>query len=226
MKRAGIVVVTAFAAAIGYRVLRRVGRRSGGTEVDLYHALPGDDLVEQPDLIADRITLIDASPREVWPWLVQLGKQRGGWYFPAVVERFLPQAARGAWQIIPRFQSLAVGDIVPDYGPGNGVFKVMVLEPPHALVQYTIRQPSAGWTWPEVTDPLPLDVLTLSWAMVLSEVALGRTRLHVRLRANYPGWRSPLKMMLAETVDYVTTELMFRGLKERLRGENNLQSPL
>ncbi|MGH3458433.1 hypothetical protein, partial [Aeromicrobium sp.] len=58
-------------------------------------SLPGDDLV-RADVTMDRAFTLDASPSVVWPWLVQVGKDRAGWYLPHVVERFVPRRRRAA----------------------------------------------------------------------------------------------------------------------------------
>ena len=86
-------------------------------------------------------------------------------------------------------QHLKIGDEVPDYGPGDPVFRVAQLDPPHALVYLTIRQPSRNWTWPDPKEPLPADALSLSWALVLEDLGRSRSRLHVRLRAKRDSWR-------------------------------------
>ena len=105
----------------GYVLLRRIGERSGVTDEDIARTLPGDELVNAPHMIADRATVIDAPAEHIWPWLMQLGKARAGWYFPAWLERVLPAKARGAREILPAFQTYAQGDLVPDYGPGTGL---------------------------------------------------------------------------------------------------------
>ncbi|GAB3662809.1 hypothetical protein GCM10027596_25070 [Nocardioides korecus] len=45
-------------------------------------AMPGDEIVSQPGSVMDRAFTIDAAPTELWPWLLQLGKHRAGWYLP------------------------------------------------------------------------------------------------------------------------------------------------
>ena len=74
---------------------------------------PGDDLVDPADVVMDRAVTFDAAPEAVWPWLVQLGKHRAGWYLPLRVERFLPAGRRATRQIQPRWQHLQAGDIIP-----------------------------------------------------------------------------------------------------------------
>ncbi len=56
---------------------------------------PGDDLVSDPLIVIVRHASCAAAPEDVWPWLVQLGRGRGGWYFPAWFERVIPRRRRG-----------------------------------------------------------------------------------------------------------------------------------
>ena len=65
-------------------------------EAERRAARPGDDLVARPDVVMDRAFTVAAAPAAVWPWLVQLGKKRAGWYLPASAEHFLPRARRAA----------------------------------------------------------------------------------------------------------------------------------
>jgi hypothetical protein len=173
-------------------------------------------------MIVDRATVLDSSSREVWPWLVQLGKRRGGWYMPAWLEPLIVRRpeTKSATQIVQEFQRLAVGEAIPDYGPGDPIFKVMEIDPPEALVYLTIRQRSRNWTWPEPDDPLPGDALALSWALVLEDLGGSRSRLHVRLRGGR-GRRGRFMWLVGPVfgvIDYVTIVVMFAGLKERLSG--------
>ena len=209
------VTVAAAGGAIG---LRRLARRSGVTAADLARPLPGDELVPEPSFVVDRAALLPAPPPSVWPWLVQLGKARGWWYLPAWAERFVwAREKRGARRVVAALQELAVGDVVPDWGPGDPVFKVATLEPPRALVYHSIRQRSNGWRWPEPDAPRPPDAFEFSWALVVEPAAGERSRLHVRLRAATPGGRSrPLLELGGGLIDYLTIELMVRGLRERL----------
>ena len=218
-RRVGVAAVVAIAGAAGVSSIVRLARRSGVADADLEKALPGDELVLDPIFVADRAAVIDAPPGQIWPWLVQLGKGRAGWYMPMRLERLLPGSWRGARTIDPRWQTLAAGDRTPDYGPGAGEFETVVLDPPRTLVQYSVREPSAGWTWPEIDDPVPDGAMALTWVHILEPLPAGRTRLHVRLRATTPGrtnMRGPMGIM-GGLVDWLTIALLFRGLQERVR---------
>ena len=219
-----LLLTSAVAASVGIAgglAIRRVGRRSGVSDAELARTLPGDDLVPSARLVTDHATVLDASRESVWPWIEQLGKGRGNWYLPSRLERLLPRAARGAGRIEPHFLGLAEGDVVPDYGPGVGTFKVALVDPPVALVYYSVREPELGWGWPEPGVPLTDKALVLSWALVLENVDRGHARLHIRLRADRPARRrmSPALALLGGFVDWVTIALLFVGLQERLRAE-------
>jgi hypothetical protein len=215
----GVALLSTAVAATVFAALgaRRLARRSGVTAADLLAPLPGDELVPRPDFVVDRAMGLPAPPAAVWPWLVQLGKGRAWWYLPAWAERFVwAEDKRGARRIVPELQALAVGDAVPDWGPGDPVFRVAVLDPPHALVYHSLRQRSNQWRWPQPDTPRPPDCLELSWALVLAPLPGGRARLHVRLRAAGVGRAKPLIELGGGLIDYVTIVLLFCGLGERL----------
>jgi hypothetical protein len=183
----------------------RVGRRSGVTGAELATPLPGDDVVPDARVVIDRATTLSAPSERVWPWIVQLGKGRGGWYFPAWIEAVVPRHRRGLRHVEPRWQRLAVGDVIPDWGGPGATFEVVTLDPPRALVHRSVR--GRG-------DREPVRI---SWALVLTPVDAG-TRLHLRLRISALGRRAPrLMTTLAGLVDEATVAPLFAGLAERLR---------
>ena len=135
---------------------------------DAARSLPGDDLIADASAVMDRVLHLPAPPEQVWPWLVQLGKRRAGWYFPRNVERVIPRRRRASTTIQPRWQATAVGDRVPDWGPGDPSFEAVTVDPPHALVYSSLRQRSRGHAWPDPGHEDDADVMAFSWALVLS----------------------------------------------------------
>lgn len=75
--------------ALGEAVLVHLGRTYGSTKDERTTALPGDRVVSDPTVVTDHATTIDAPPAAVWPWLVQMGWGRGGWYTARWVDRLL-----------------------------------------------------------------------------------------------------------------------------------------
>lgn len=213
----GGLVLAAGLAAPG---LGRLARRSGVTDAEVDSSLPGDELVAGAGHVIDRAATIPAPVAAVWPWLVQLGKQRAGWYFPRWVDLAIPRGRRSLRAIDPGLLSLTPGQRVPDWGPGDPLFEVASIESEQALVYLSLRQKSRNWTWPDRTDPLPGDVLALSWALVLTPATATSSRLHLRLRLRTARGRSPL-MGLGGLFDWVTVALLFAGLRERVTGPNS-----
>lgn len=161
--------------------------------------LDGDDIVGKPDVTMDRAFTIDAPTGDVWPWIVQLGKRRAGWYFPLVVERFIPTRRRALRVIDARFQRLEVGDVIPDYGGAAASFDVARIAPGRLLVYRSVR----GRT-------------SLSWAITLTAVGASRTRLHFRLILG-PVKHKRLAGVGGGFFDYVTILGLAAGLQERVR---------
>jgi hypothetical protein len=164
-------------------------------------ARPGDDLIGRPDVVMDRAFTVAAPPAAVWPWLVQLGKKRAGWYLPAAVERFLPPGRRAARGIRPAWQRLGPGDVIPDYGGRDETFQVAAIEPESALVYRSTR-----------------GRMNVTWSITLLPVAAGErahTRVHLRLRLG-PVRRTWLARTAGEFIDALTIAGMAAGLRERL----------
>ena len=69
--------------ASGVYLLERLGRRWGATDAEVYQPLPGDTLVPHPMVESAHAVTIQAPAHAIWPWLVQAGYHRGGWYTEA-----------------------------------------------------------------------------------------------------------------------------------------------
>ena len=135
------------------------------TRAEVLASMPGDDLVPQAQVVMDRAFEVSAPPDVVWPWLVQLGKKRAGWYLPKRAERFIPRSRRAIRRTDPRWLDLAPGDVIPDYGGRHATFTVDEMIQDSVLV-YTSRRGR--------TD--------VSWSIRLRPVEEGATRVQLRLR--------------------------------------------
>jgi hypothetical protein len=166
--------------------------------------LPGDDLIPDANVVFDRMLELAASPEQIWPWLMQLGKRRAGWYMPARVERIVPPSRRGAWYLDPRWQALNVGERIPDYGGPREELEVASIDAERALVYRSERRGTL-----------------FSWALILHPVSPTRTRVQLRFRGHLKstGWRFQAIMRIGDLFDRLTGELLLRGLKERLAAQ-------
>jgi hypothetical protein len=124
---------------LGYAALQWLGRTSGSSRAERRAALPGDDLVADPHFVTDHAITIGAPADAIWPWLVQMGWHRGGWYTARWVDLVLfPDNDASADRIHPDWQDLSVGDRVLDGAPETECFFVVrELEPGHHLVLHS-----------------------------------------------------------------------------------------
>ena len=113
--------------------------RWGATDEEVRRGMPGDDLI--PDAASTtRAISIAAPPEQVWPWLVQLGYGRGGWYSYDWIDN---DGQPSADHILPELQQLQVGDqilMLPDMGP-----RVREVEPNRYLVDWPLTPATAFW---------------------------------------------------------------------------------
>ncbi len=171
--------------------------RVAPTKAEVVTTMPGDDLLPRADAVMDRAFNVTAPPEVVWPWLVQLGKGRAGWYLPDRVERFIPRSRRASRQIDPRWQDMAPGDVIPDYGGSHATFTVHQMVRDSVLV-FTSRRGR--------TD--------ITWSIRLRPVGTDATRVQLRLRLG-PVRHKWLVDTVGEFFDLLTIAGMAAGLEER-----------
>jgi hypothetical protein len=122
------LVVSAVVTWLAY--LRPLHDTWGVDPEETGRALPGDDLVPDATLVETRGIAIDARPEDVWPWLMQMGYGRGGWYSYDQMDN----SGRSADRVMAELQDLSVGDIMPTW-PGGG-FKVAAMDDGRSLSLY------------------------------------------------------------------------------------------
>jgi hypothetical protein len=195
---AGAIIGTTAGFGIGRAV--RTWRTWGIDPLEVNKALAGDDLIPVPSAVETRAITIDAPPAAVWPWLVQMGFDRGGWYSYDQLD----MRGTSATKILPQYQGLAVGDIVPT-SPMTG-FVVRDLQPGRALVLFSDTalvesQAAEAAEAIKVSDrPVPAGLaassaflgrtpreFAASWSFTLEPLDDGRTRLIERFRVRFDG---------------------------------------
>ena len=164
-----LAIAGAVAATAGFRRYRRWHLHWGATDDEVLGSMPGDGLVPAPQFAPTRAITIDAPPQAVWPWLVQIGYGRAGFY----AYDMLDNLGRGASadRIDPALQALQVGDWIP-MAPTvseETAFRVVEMDAPRSMVW---SKPSSSWAW------------------VLEPLSENRTRLIARIRMRYR-WRRP-----------------------------------
>ena len=117
-----------------YPLLRRWRRRWGTTEEDRAMRLAGDELVPAPQWIYNHAISVTAPRSAVWPWLVQLGQGRGGFYSYDGLENLVGCQIDNVMEIRPELQQLRVGETVVLHGRSGFGPQVVLLEADRALV--------------------------------------------------------------------------------------------
>src|SRR5258708_36474224 len=98
------------------RFIRPWQLRWGATNEEVGRAMPGDEVVKHPSFNATRAVTIQARPEEIWPWLVQIGITRAGWYSYDWLDNL--GKPRGQ-HILTQLQHVATGDLLPITPDGN-----------------------------------------------------------------------------------------------------------
>lgn len=202
------------AALGGYAVTYLLGRTYGATRAERRDPMPGDALVSAPQTTATHATTLPAPPEAVWPWLVQVGWDRGGWYTPRWVDVLLfPDNLPSADHVLPEHQRLAVGNFVPDGTPESACGFVVreVVAPQRLVLDSTTHLPRS---WRETGRAR----LHWTWSFALVAVDGGEhTRLVFRWRARTaPFWLTIGAHLLVVPADFVMSRGMMRGLRRRL----------
>jgi len=218
LRTLAVVAAAGAAGAAAYAFAVRPWWRSWGVvPADTDRVLPGDDLVTDASVVETRSIEIGAPPDAVWPWLVQMGYNRAGWYSYDVID--MKGASVDA--IVPELQQLAVGDMVPN--APDTAFEVKVVESGHALVLYADEQlvdsqvaaarakKEAGAAVEETPANLKaagkmmpsMPGFAASWAFVLEPLDGGtRTRLIERFRVRMPAPAGPGAVFMGEAFGF------------------------
>ncbi len=216
VRRAATSAIGTYAAYVGYGLVHPTLRRPDrGPEA--YEPLAGDELIAAPETTKTFTIDIDAPPEAVWPYLVQMGFGRGGWYgwYP------LENGGRGsAASILEEHQDLEIGDVIPD-GPdasvGFGVWRVHDLDAPTTMVLYSRRVATDGREL-DLGEPIREPTFECSWAFVLRPRDAG-CRLIVRVRARFlatdDGLLARATRRFFDLGDTVMERTMLEGIKQR-----------
>ena len=197
---AGLLFVLLFAAAA--LVLTAIEASIRATPDEQTRRLAGDELVPTPMASITHAITIRADPADVWPWLVQMGADRAGWYsYDWIDNGGRPSASR----ILPELQQTSVGAVFPALPGVKDTFVVLAFEPGRSLV--------LGWIPPGEGAPVT------AWAIVLEPLGPGRTRLIERGRVRSPyrplGLPEWLTKRVAPLAHSVMVRKHMRGLAER-----------
>ena len=169
MKKKVLIVVSGMLAVLTALAIC-AGRQIRATPAEQARTLPGDDLIPQPLGSVNHAITIRRPPHDVWPWLAQMGSGRAGWYAYDFIDN---GGQRSAERILPNYQNIGVGTVLPALPGATDVFLVAQCELEHSLV--------LAWK-------LPSGKYQTTWTFVLEQPQPDQTRLFVRGRVA-PGYR-------------------------------------
>jgi hypothetical protein len=196
---AGGAAAATAAAVASYPVLwRKRCLTWGATADEVSGQMPGDDLMPSPDLTSTRAITIEAPPSAIWPWLVQMGSGRGGAYTYDWIQNLFGLGMHSANEILPQFQDLKVGDVLPLGSEDAPRMRVQVVDPERALV---VRSSDGNWVWAFGLYPEGK-----------------HTRLVSRNRIKIPGGSVPARVgwvFVMEPGSLVMERKMLLGIKQR-----------
>jgi hypothetical protein len=211
MRRSLLVVAAAAVAGVAAKKAIDPWQRNwGATSTEVDAALPGDELTPTPNEQCTRAITIEATPDDVWPWLVQMGADRGGFYSYDWLENLFALDIHNADRIVGDWQQLDVGDMVWANGARTGGWVVELLVPNEALVM-------------KMADPATRRAATRSegfgfefqWTFALQRTAGDRTRLIIRERTAYGRRSTRLLMAPVGLASFVMTRKMLGGIQRR-----------
>jgi hypothetical protein len=192
----GTVAAVAVVAVAFFGLYRPWHLRWGATPEDLARSMPGDQIVRRAIFNATRAVTIDARPEDIWPWIVQIGFGRAGWYSYDLFDNL---GRHSSERIVSELQHIAVGDLVPlGPGEGSGMF-VKEFVPNQSMLWWTGKDGQTTWAWG------------------LYPTSDGATRLVTRVRTPF-SWRQPVSavwLVLTEVADFPMMRKCLLGIKRR-----------
>ena len=184
-----------------------------GTETDLdaKRPLPGDVYLPEPKVSITESIVIAARPADVWPWLVQMGAQRAGWYSYDSLDN---AGKESAWEILPDLQHLHVGQIIPTEPAGTDGYEVLSIDPERSLVLGGLFD-VANKKQVVFNSPRPDRCWHVTWAFVLEPLGAEETKLLARARADFQPASMKWKAAWMGPVHHFMQKEQLRNLKAR-----------
>ncbi len=184
--------------------------RWGATRLETAAPMPGDAVVPRAQFNATRAISIGAPPERVWPWIVQLGYGRGGFYTYDLLDN---AGAPSADHIVEEYQDLHVRDLVPMYHETHGL-----------AIAYRVDSFDRNEWMLWVHRPHENDSPDSTWSWRLTELPGNGTRLVTRMKQDYR-WETPrlaaFNVVLMEFGDFAMERRMLKGIQARAELANS-----
>ncbi len=168
--------------------------RWGATDAEVKRSMPGDEIVSQPSFNATRAVTIHAPAQNIYPWIVQMGVSRAGWYSYDLLDNV---GRRSAERILLEHQNIQIGDLIPISPDGKqGMW-----------VKYFRKNKWILW-WDKKGDT--------TWVWEIHPEGENQFRLITRVRVKYRLFSSAVLFnLLTEFFDILMMRKSMLGIKRR-----------
>lgn len=207
----GLAATGAAATGVYFLALRPTVVNWGATAEEARRSLPGDEVVPSPKVQVTHAITIDAPPDAVWPWLAQIGCGRAGWYSYDLLDNAGIPSAR---QILPEFQSIKVGDMIPMVPDGRLAIPVVAVEAGRSLVLGGAMDLATGQS-ADLRDAPVRQYFAGAWSFNLLPAGERSTRLLARGRMDWSPGPQTLPYYALEPITFIMQRKMLLGIKER-----------
>ena len=190
-----------------WRILRYLLRNLGSTQEERDKEWPGDALLERTDRTFTRAIDIDAAPEDIWPWIVQIGREKAGFYSYELIENLAGFRVENRETILPEFQTLREGEFISFHPNGQGVYAAMV-KPKELLVCRNWKDER------DIDEKCPASKGT--WSIYIVKIGRRKSRLIIRscLETLRPDFTYVITTILfMDPVDFVMEYKMMRTIK-------------
>ncbi len=207
----GIFIIVACYLTIFLKPLRD---RWGLSKEEAKRALPGDEIVSQPNMQFTHAIEINAPSEDVWPWIAQMGQGRGGFYSYEALENLTGMNIYNSDKILQEFQNPQIGDLMP-FSPTDA-YPLVLSEPGKAMAI------GLGYDMDEniqldLESDLPANYFRLTWLWCVEPIDEHRSRFFSRNRIAYtPSFKNKLMFgLFMEPIVFAMDRKMCLGIKKR-----------
>ncbi|MFO0547254.1 MAG: hypothetical protein U0271_02640 [Polyangiaceae bacterium] len=209
-------IIGPFSRWVRRHVLSVLAKSLGSVESDLDAvAMPGDELISNITGQLTHSVSIRATPEAVWPWLVQMGCHRAGWYSYDLLDN---GGAPSSWELQPELQRLSVGDQLRATPSGEETFEVLRLEPQRELVLGGLFDVGTRRQLP-FASARPKHFWQATWSFLLERIDAHETRLTVRSRAAFDDGATKLRALFTVPIHRFMETRQLANLKLRAEGK-------
>lgn len=209
-RAAGIMTIAGIAALAVYAIFIRSWILTwGATSNEVLMPLPGDELSNRPTCQSTRAVTINIATSKIWPWLLQIGQDRGGFYSYSFLENLVGAEIRNFDRIVPEWQERQVGDLVrsvpADYLNGR-------------------LGNDLGWRITEM-ETNRLLVLKGWGSFILDPVDDSTSRLIIRTHSDMRGIGGIIDYLVLQPLHFIMERRMLMGIKQQAEAGGGIEIP-